>query len=267
MENQHAIVRFPWEMPEYVRPRLQALLLKAAKCHNPALEDVPLAMYLRIFDEVFSKNWNTTHQPRLPTLGDMNLAAGAIIVGKFREDLPPSSDKQASWDKEHNPDALNKFLDQTRRTKAPQTNSARLKGKPAFFRARMDKTGQSVVHDFIDANGKWVPASYITFDNGGTKVTRREMSTAYQTADVAREELAKAFSIALCVYLWQKILYNAVRVDNHWNPQERGLVNWTEHDFIVPVLIGDSIEAFREDIDYVAADFREFRARHVRSLT
>lgn len=62
----------------------------------------------------------------------------------------------------------------------------------------------------MDATGKLAPVAYIAFDNGSDKLTANDKLFAYLHADAGRDRIAKDFNIALCVYLWQKTISNAV---------------------------------------------------------
>ncbi|KAI0158444.1 hypothetical protein BJ166DRAFT_579443 [Pestalotiopsis sp. NC0098] len=237
-----------WEdIPEDLHAELKALVLAAARCHDPNLVSISEELTRKIAQRVFSCGWNTSMSLRPPAMQKMTLSLGAIIVGKFKEDLPPGSDKSTLWDTRWNPDDPRQRLASTPRSRPPQTPNARKQGKPAFFRPRLDINSQFIIHDFVDATGKLAPVDYIAFDNGSDQLTANDMLVAYLHADAGRERIAKDFNIALCVYLWQKTISNAV-------PPE-GLPDYTADDFVRPALIGDEIERIAETMVEVAGHF------------
>lgn len=124
------------------------------------------------------------------------------------QDLLPIMSEQAAWDKDHNQDAPSRILTGLPRSRPAQNDRSRRDGRPAFFRHRLDKVSHHVVHDYMDARGKWAPAAYITFDNGGHALTPEEVATAYIVADGTRERINAEWNRDLCVYLWRVRMYN-----------------------------------------------------------
>ncbi|KAK6216373.1 hypothetical protein LQW54_003576 [Pestalotiopsis sp. IQ-011] len=241
-----------WDyVPDRLHPPLRGYTLAAAPCHDPSLVEISPEQLLQMAERVFSGNWNTNQSPQVPYMEAMSMSLGSIRVGKFREDLPPSPDKQATWDKKHNPDAPSRLLVDTSRTKAPQTHAARKKGKPAYFRARLDKTFDRITTEFIDATGKLAPAAYVELDNGTDKLTRVELLNAYNQADQSRAKIVKDYNADLCAYLWQKVLYNSCRYDNFWKPVQPGVVDYIVDDFAVPPLVANQYRRIREQTEWI----------------
>lgn len=84
-----------WEdIPEDLHAELKALVLAAARCHDPNLVSISEELTRKIAQRVFSCGWNTSMSLRPPTMQKMTLSLGATLVGKFKEvrKLFPDSD-------------------------------------------------------------------------------------------------------------------------------------------------------------------------------
>ncbi|ETS76247.1 hypothetical protein PFICI_11634 [Pestalotiopsis fici W106-1] len=91
-------------------------------------------------------------------------------------------------------------------------------GQSALVRARLDKILDSIIHDFVDAKGRWVPATYIDFHTADSQPDDRKISRAYILADRAWANAIDDWNKDLCIYLCRRRLFDASHPKTPWDP-------------------------------------------------
>jgi hypothetical protein len=174
-------------------------------------------------DLVF-RRWDSSQLlKRAPKLGSPKFTDNTIRIGRFKKvihllsimsfrrwlenkDLPDPKIGRNPWEIDDREAALFAMLGLASDYKVPPERKA---GEPALVRARLDMSTCSIIHDYVDSKGRWVPTSYIDFRTPNQKPDNRTIGEAYSMADTTWANIFDAWNKDLCVYLCRRRLFDA----------------------------------------------------------
>lgn len=120
------------------------------------------------------------------------------------------------------------YLGLEKKYKPPANRKA---GQTAYLRTRLDKSGLSVIWDWLDSKGKWVPYSYIDFNTPNGQPDRKIIAHAYRQANKAWFKAYDDWNYRLSVYLSRKAIWDDCHV-HAWSPRREEQPAYTADHFL-----------------------------------
>lgn len=140
-------------------------------------------------------------------------------------------------------------------------------GQTAYLRTRLDPSGLSVIWDWLDSKGKWVPYSYIDFNTPNGQPDRKIIAHAYRQADKAWFKAYDDWNYRLSVYLSRKAIWDDCHV-HAWSPRREEQPAYTADHFLkAPQILKsmDKIISHLQQVDLLA-DHTALSTPHGRRL-
>ncbi|KAF3022550.1 hypothetical protein E8E14_012862 [Neopestalotiopsis sp. 37M] len=224
----------------------RAFNLWAAQCGQEVELQTEEELKASVNDLVFRK-WDSSQLlKRAPKLGSPKFTDNTIRIGRFKKDLPDPKMGRNPWEIDDREAALFAMFGLASDYKVPPERKA---GQPALVRARLDVSTCSIIHDYVDSKGRWVPTSYIDFRTPNQKPDNRTIGEAYSMADTTWANIFDAWNKDLCVYLCRCRLFDASHPSTPWNPiLERETRVLTEAHFLQAPCIRTSADKIRAQL-------------------
>ncbi|ETS80753.1 hypothetical protein PFICI_08282 [Pestalotiopsis fici W106-1] len=207
------------------------------------------AAYLKAFTDnhVFS-GWSSDQEPCRPSRQQPKITDQYVKIGRFNRDLPDPKQENTFGYERTGLARISGMLG----VKTYKTPLVRKAGRDAYVRARLDRSGELLIHDYVDEKGRWAPFEYIDFGGQGIRHGKPSidgLAKAYIRADMVAAHYADDWNKKLAIYLSRVMLFNASHRNLYQPRLEANEVALNINHFLSPARICATWGKRREIID------------------
>ncbi|ETS83568.1 hypothetical protein PFICI_05444 [Pestalotiopsis fici W106-1] len=169
MENVYALsgavpMRFT-DLTTHTRRQMRDYLTTWGRHHMQNMGPISLRKLEEVVDELIFDAWTGGDKITEPKMDWPKITEIYVAVGIFKKDLPDPNRARSLFETDYLAELLTYLGLRERYT----PHESRKAGKTACVRARLDKSQDAVILDWLDVRGKWVPYTYIDFQTPDNK--------------------------------------------------------------------------------------------------